>query len=97
LIRLDKQAVAGAAQGRFDMFATLVVMTAICAFSPLPLECRTTGMSPLLPFPKRSSSATMARITRSETASGARTYRFARRVVNAKFSRLYWQNQKSVL
>jgi hypothetical protein len=72
-------------------------MTAICAFSPLPLECRTTGMSPLLPFPKRSSFATIARITPSETASGARTYRFARRVVNAKFSRLYWQNQKSVL
>ena len=49
------------AQPRNVHFRRAQRMTASSAFSPLPLECRTTGMSRLPPFPKRSSLATPER------------------------------------
>ena len=54
-------------------------------------------MSRLPPFPKRSLVATLERTDLSRDGLARGTYRFTRCVVNAKFSRLYWQNQKSVL
>src|ERR1700733_10887017 len=60
-----------------------------CAFLPLRRRVERLGLSPLPLFPKRSSLATPERTDPfRETPSGARTHRFARRAVNAKFQPL---------